>query len=245
MATPSTASARPEQVATVRSAASALADLLPSAVPLHVVEHDAAAGPGVDATAVRATFVGDVSADLVLVADPSIAAALAGPETAISVADALRPALEAAAAKLGTGVLDHAEVGTVDGALDAPDVVAIALADADGVRHAWFCVRLRPAPEAVPHQRGPAAAERPADPHEAMRLLQDVEMVLTAEIGRTKLPVRQVLDLVPGTVLELDRPAGSPADLMVNGRLVARGEIVVVDEDYGIRITEIVAAEKG
>ncbi|WP_035063204.1 FliM/FliN family flagellar motor switch protein, partial [Cellulomonas bogoriensis] len=51
------------------------------------------------------------------------------------------------------------------------------------------------------------------------------------------------LELVPGTVLELDRAAGAPADVMVNGRLVARGEVVVVDEDYGIRITEIVANE--
>ena len=48
---------------------------------------------------------------------------------------------------------------------------------------------------------------------------------------------------MPGTVLELDRAAGSPADVMVNGRLVARGEVVVVDEEYGIRITEIVAHE--
>ena len=68
-------------------------------------------------------------------------------------------------------------------------------------------------------------------------------MTLTAELGRTKLPIREVLELVPGTVLELDRAAGSPADLMVNGRLIARGEIVVIDEDYGIRITEIVAEE--
>ena len=77
-----------------------------------------------------------------------------------------------------------------------------------------------------------------------MRLLHDVEMTLTAEIGRTRLPVRQVLDLVPGTILELDRAAGAPADVMVNGRLVARGEVVVVDEDYGIRITEIVHRER-
>ena len=69
-------------------------------------------------------------------------------------------------------------------------------------------------------------------------------MTLTAEIGRTRLPVRQVLDLVPGSVLELDRAAGAPADLLVNGRLIARGEVVVVDEDYGIRITEIVSPEQ-
>jgi flagellar motor switch protein FliN/FliY len=71
-------------------------------------------------------------------------------------------------------------------------------------------------------------------------MLYDVEMTLTAEIGRTRLPVRQVLELAPGAVLELDRTAGSPADVMVNGRLVARGEVVVVDEAYGIRVTEIV-----
>ena len=73
-----------------------------------------------------------------------------------------------------------------------------------------------------------------------MRMLYDVEMTLTAEIGRAKLPVRQVLDLTPGTIIELDRVAGSPADLMVNGRLIARGEVVVIDEDYGLRVTEIV-----
>lgn len=72
-----------------------------------------------------------------------------------------------------------------------------------------------------------------------MRLLYDVEMTLTAEIGRAKLPVRQILDLTPGAIVELDRVAGSPADLMVNGHLVARGEVVVIDEDYGLRITEI------
>ena len=77
----------------------------------------------------------------------------------------------------------------------------------------------------------------------SLRLLYDVDMTLTAELGRTKIPLREVLELVPGTVLELDRAAGSPADLMVNGRLIARGEIVVIDEEYGIRITEIVAEE--
>ena len=78
-----------------------------------------------------------------------------------------------------------------------------------------------------------------------MRVLYDVEMTLTTEIGRTRMPVREVLDLVPGTVLELDRSAGSPADVMVNGRLVARGEIVVVDDEYAVRITEIVSGSDG
>ena len=73
----------------------------------------------------------------------------------------------------------------------------------------------------------------------------DVEMTLTVELGRTRLPLRDVLDLAPGAVLELDRAASSPADILVNGRLIARGEVVVVDEDYGVRITQIVSGQEG
>jgi flagellar motor switch protein FliN/FliY len=155
----------------------------------------------------------------------------------VSLADALRPALEAAAGAFGHGVLDAAVVRPVGGDL-AGDVTAFALV-ADGAPQAWFGVRSRAQQPGVPTQRTAGSGER-AD----MRLLYDVEMTLTAEIGRTRLPVRQVLDLVPGSVLELDRAAGAPADLMVNGRLIARGEVVVVDEDYGIRITEIVSPEQ-
>ncbi|WP_333810864.1 flagellar motor switch protein FliN [Timonella senegalensis] len=78
---------------------------------------------------------------------------------------------------------------------------------------------------------------------DTMRMLYDVEMTLTAEIGRAKMPVKQILELVPGTIVELDRVAGSLADLMVNGQLVARGEVVVVDEEYGLRIAEIIDPE--
>jgi flagellar motor switch protein FliN/FliY len=117
-----------------------------------------------------------------------------------------------------------------------PDTEVYALQH-DGATVAWFGVRRREQPA------GPAPSD--AQRHAGMRVLYDVEMTLTAEIGRARLPVRQVLDLVPGSVLELDRTAGSPADVMVNGRLVARGEIVVIDESYGVRITEIVPADAG
>ncbi len=72
-----------------------------------------------------------------------------------------------------------------------------------------------------------------------IELLHGVDMEVTVEIGRTRMTVRDLLDLTPGAVLELDRAAGSPADLLVNGRLIARGEVVVIDEDFGLRITEI------
>ncbi|MBZ5737824.1 flagellar motor switch protein FliN [Nocardioides mangrovi] len=74
-----------------------------------------------------------------------------------------------------------------------------------------------------------------------IELLHGVDMEVTVEIGRTRMTVRDLLDLTPGAVLELDRAAGSPADLLVNGRLIARGEVVVIDEDFGLRITEIAA----
>ncbi|WP_024286283.1 flagellar motor switch protein FliN [Cellulomonas sp. KRMCY2] len=234
-------------LAIAKAAASELARLLPSATPLVVAAFEPAAGPAPDAVAVRASFVGATSAELLVVADAAVAEALAGSEAAISLADALRPALEAATATLGAGVLDTAVAGPLAGGLRDDDVVAFALTSAgkDATPQAWFGIHFRRGPEAVPHQRA-GAADRSAAIHQdgsGLRLLHDVEMTLTAEIGRTRLPVRQVLELVPGTVLELDRAAGSPADVMVNGRLVARGEVVVVDEDYGIRITEIVAGE--
>jgi flagellar motor switch protein FliN/FliY len=74
-------------------------------------------------------------------------------------------------------------------------------------------------------------------------MLRDVEMEVTCELGRTRMTVRQLLALSPGDVVELDRLAGSPADLLVNGTLLARGEVVVVDESFGLRITEIVSRD--
>ncbi|SFC33146.1 flagellar motor switch protein FliN/FliY [Nocardioides terrae] len=75
--------------------------------------------------------------------------------------------------------------------------------------------------------------------HRGLEMLHGVDMEVTVELGRTRMTVRELLALSPGTVLELDRAAGSPADLLVNGRLIARGEVVVVDEDFGLRVTEI------
>lgn len=75
-----------------------------------------------------------------------------------------------------------------------------------------------------------------------LSLLQDVEMDVTVELGRTRMPIRELLSLQPGMVVEIDRQAGAPIDVLVNGRLIACGEVVVIDEEFGIRITEIVDA---
>ena len=64
---------------------------------------------------------------------------------------------------------------------------------------------------------------------------------MTVELGRTKKQIREVLALGPGSLLELDKLAGEAVDVLVNGKLIARGEVVVIDENFGVRITDIVS----
>jgi flagellar motor switch protein FliN/FliY len=73
----------------------------------------------------------------------------------------------------------------------------------------------------------------------SLTVLDDVELLVTAELGRTTMAVRDLLSLTPGMVVEIDRAAGAPIDLLVNGRRIAAGEVVVIDEEFGIRITDI------
>jgi flagellar motor switch protein FliN/FliY len=69
--------------------------------------------------------------------------------------------------------------------------------------------------------------------------LTDVVVELTVEVGRTKMPLGQAMALGPGSVVTLDRLADQPVDLLVNGKPIARGEVVVIDEEFGLRITDI------
>lgn len=80
-------------------------------------------------------------------------------------------------------------------------------------------------------------AESSAD---AFAFVRDVEVELTIEIGRRKMRIADVLRLAPGQTLELFKAAGEPIDLYINGRLLGRGEAIVVGERYGVRITEVV-----
>lgn len=77
--------------------------------------------------------------------------------------------------------------------------------------------------------------------HSNIDLLLDVPLPITVELGRTSMTIRDILDLGPGSVVELDRVAGEPVDILVNGKLVARGEVVVIDENFGVRVVDIVA----
>lgn len=92
------------------------------------------------------------------------------------------------------------------------------------------------APAAYPDLGPGAAPGRSAD----LDLLADVELAVTVELGRVRLKVRDLLKLVEGSVVELDRAAGAPVDVLVNGSVVARGDVVVVDDELGVRVTELI-----
>jgi flagellar motor switch protein FliN/FliY len=87
---------------------------------------------------------------------------------------------------------------------------------------------------------GPSARP-PAEPPELERL-HDVPVELAVEIGRTRMTIRETLALGPGSIVTLNRLAGEPVDLLVNGKPIARGEVVVIDEEFGLRVTEVVGA---
>jgi len=79
---------------------------------------------------------------------------------------------------------------------------------------------------------------------ENISLIRDVPLKVTVELGRTVKKIQDVLDFGPGTIIELDKLVGEPLDILVNGQYVAKGEVVVIDENYGIRVTDIVKPEK-
>lgn len=72
-----------------------------------------------------------------------------------------------------------------------------------------------------------------------IELLMDIPLEISVELGRVKMLVRDVVDLATGSIVEIDKSAGEPVDVMVNGRIVARGEVVVIEDNFGVRITEI------
>lgn len=192
--------------------------------PLGGLDLAAATQPAIDAAAAvlggSAGAAAEVALTLVVsdLAGPFSAVPLVGQgiDAAVLFSDTLlSPVLDA-----GEVIVTAVEVGPVD----------VQVADAP------------PAGQAVPAPTpmfSPSARPTGPAPVRGIEMLAGVDMEITVELGRTRMPVRDLLALAPGTVLELDRAADGPADLLVNGRLIARGEVVVIDEDFGLRITEI------
>lgn len=75
-------------------------------------------------------------------------------------------------------------------------------------------------------------------------IIMDVPLEVTVELGRTKKYIREILEFGPGSIIELDKLAGDPVDILVNGRIIAKGEVVVIDENFGVRITDIINPSK-
>ncbi|GIF11065.1 flagellar motor switch protein FliN [Actinoplanes teichomyceticus] len=242
------------QLSLARNAAEAALAVLPTSRAL--VAGDPVipdAGTMIAGQAVTARFSGAASGEVVVVVGQDLADALReSPLGELDLTAAVRPALEAASRVFGPVVLDPGQVMEPQVALSAlaakDGAVAIPLRDDQEVR-AVLAMALSPWPGEDPvlaaaaggggvAQRAPSMMSSRSG---GLDMLYDVEMEVSAELGRTRMSVRELLSLTPGAIVELDRAAGSPADLLVNGRLIARGEVVVVDENFGIRITEIVS----
>lgn len=74
-----------------------------------------------------------------------------------------------------------------------------------------------------------------------MELLLDIPLNVTVELGRTKRSIKQILELSKGSIIELDKLAGEPVDIFINSKKVAKGEVVVIDENFGVRVTDIMS----
>jgi flagellar motor switch protein FliN len=187
------------------------------------------------------------------VAGPLARAVQVGPPPAEDLIDGLTPALARVVASLADSLTldltpgDPREVGADVALLPATGEAVAAVRLLDGEAHvATLALIHLDEPEGgpdddveeaefVPIQHAPAnVAGHP------LELLSDVELGVTVELGRTRMLLKDILQLAPGSVIELDRAAGGPVDLLVNNTLIARGEVVVIDEEFGIRITEVV-----
>ncbi|MCK4546020.1 MAG: flagellar motor switch protein FliN [Candidatus Eisenbacteria sp.] len=108
---------------------------------------------------------------------------------------------------------------------DEPGAAESGTQDATGVRRAEF--------QTLSSRGSPAVGDN-------MQLLMEVTVPVTVELGGTILPLREILELGPGSIVKLDRPLGEPVDILVNGEMVGRGEVVVVGDQFGIQVTELV-----
>ena len=95
--------------------------------------------------------------------------------------------------------------------------------------------------EPTPAQFSSLQADEANGPDLNLDVILDVPVTLSLEVGRARLPIRNLLQLNQGSVVELDRAAGEPLDVFVNGTLVAHGEVVVVNEKFGIRLTDVIS----
>lgn len=213
-----------------------------------------------DGTAVTARFSGSRSGEVLIAVERALGEALRNsPLGPLDVTAALAPALSAAANTVGTVLTGPGQAleprPALESLLAKPAALVVPLLH-DGVIRAMVGIAITTEPAATPlhttpsypspeELRAASAPGRPVSPlmRHGLELLRDVNMDVTAQIGSTRMTISELLALNEGAVVELDRAAGAPADLLVNGHLIARGEVVVIDENFALRITEIVSDE--
>ncbi len=98
--------------------------------------------------------------------------------------------------------------------------------------------------EKAPEPELQAAAADPLESGPNLQLIMDIPLRVTVELGRTKMPVSELLNLGQGSVVELSKLAGEPMEVLVNDKLIARGEAVVVNEKFGVRLTDIISKKE-
>ena len=184
-----------------------------------------------------------------ILASPLARSLLVGPPPADSVEEGLEPAFKAAAASINNSLGTNVALGTItestppeamaslggslgtarllDGDTHVASFIFAATTDFDAEREAES-----PVFDQIPESIAPVV-------HHPVSMLSDVAMGVTVELGRARMTVGEILGLTIGSVIELDRIAGSPVDVLVNGTLIARGEVVVVDEEFGVRVSEV------
>jgi flagellar motor switch protein FliN/FliY len=188
---------------------------VPAEIAAHVTALGALGTADAPAPSIDASAPADAPAPATIAAAPAAAAPAPAIDAAAPAADALTPATDR-----GEALGAVAGPGPATGAA-APATAAIRPADFE---------------QLVP--RAPANASA------SMELLLGVNLQVTVEMGRTRLPIREILALAPGSIVELDKLAGEPVDILVNGRQIATGEIVVVDDSFGVRVIEIASRQR-
>jgi flagellar motor switch protein FliN/FliY len=203
--------------------------------------------------AVSVALTGGIDGEIAVIVGHQLATTLEARAADELLTSSTTSALEAGAAAMGGLVDGEVQLGRV---VEVPVESLVAADDADFVvypllqddqRVACVVFKLAAAESTASvalHDFAPLGGGHAGfESSRPLAILKDVEMGVTAELGRRRMTVRDLLALTPGSVIELDRAAGSPVDVLVNGTLIARGEVVVIDEEFGIRIAEIVAAE--
>lgn len=141
--------------------------------------------------------------------------------------------------KSASGAKEHLNTDDIEALLaEASQSLAAAGADAEPAAPA----SATPADPATPFALGDLSPAEGGPEHYDVDLLGEVEMDLRVELGRTQMRLEEVLQLRSGSVVALDKLAGDPVDIFVNGRLIARGEVLVMNDNFCIRVTELVGA---